>query len=178
MGKGGSPDIGTVRIQGDIDDFGNVMGDGCEQTEITLDWPEALLELQVRDQSREIGISSALAVSVDATLDLGHPCLDGGDGGSDGSAHIIVIMDTEGNVGKRSLNLGNDVIGRRRQCAAVRVAQDETLRTCFMSHPEHIESEPRIGLVSVEEMLGVEEDPTSVSLEELDRLAHHSHTLI
>jgi hypothetical protein len=64
------------------------------------------------------------------------------------------------------------------QGPAVGVAEDQGLGTGLLGGTEDALGEVGIGLVPIEEMLGIEEDAEVVGPEELHRVGHHGHRLV
>ncbi len=74
VGEGGGADEGLMGIGRDVDQLGDVMGDRREPLEpVGADGADPHLQASGRAPWRsQIGVAGALAVAVDATLDLGH----------------------------------------------------------------------------------------------------------
>ena len=70
-----------MRIQADVDHFGDVVGDGGELFEVCdIKHGNSHLEHQIGDDSGQVGVAGSLAVSVDAALHLAHTQVDGDQG--------------------------------------------------------------------------------------------------
>ena len=173
VGESGGADVGLLGVGGHVDQLGDVVGDGREAFEaVGRDGADVELQREVGDGGRQIGVTGALAVAVDAALDVGGAGPDGGDGVGHGAAGVVVEMDAD-----LALEIGDDaghdpldVVGHG---PAVGVAQDEGLDAGLLGRPEDPEAELGVVPVAVEEVFGVEEHSESVLAEEGHRLRGH-----
>ncbi len=76
------------------------------------------------------------------------------------------------------VDLADDPLHLVRQRAAVGVAQHEDLCTLGGGGLEHAEGVLGVGLVAVEEVLGVEEDAQALAAQEPDGVADHGDALV
>ena len=171
--------VGGVRRQ--VDELGHVAAHRGEPLEAAL--REALhpeLQLEVGDAGHEVGVAGALAVAVDRALELGGPAEHRGDGVGDRAPAVVLGVDADLLVGAEVVrHLADDPLHLVGQRAAVGVAEHEAVGAVGGGRLEHAEGVLGVGLVAVEEVLGVEEHPqTGRGLEEGHRLAHHGHALV
>ena len=178
MGERRLAGVGLLRGRREVHQLGNVMRDRGEVLEAIFgDGFDAHLEAEVGDDRDQIAVAGALAVPVDRALHLHGPADHAGDGVGDATARVVVQVhaDTAVDVGHDGLHRLLHVV---RQRAAVGVAQDQALGAGHGRGLEHSQRELGVVLVAVEEVLGVEEHPTPLSHEVLDRVGHHRDALV
>ncbi len=95
VSKRRGPDVRAMRVEADVDDLGDVVRDRCQHRQVTRDRLSPHFELKVGYQSRQIGVSGPLSVSVDTSLDLSDPNLRRQNRRSNGGTHIVVVMNAE-----------------------------------------------------------------------------------
>ena len=125
-----------------------------------------------------------LALPVRSPYPLTVPCSwvapadHGGDRVGHRAAGVVLGVDAEGLVAEVGVHLGDDALHLVRQRAAVGVTAHEARRRRWWRRPPSRGGVLGVGLVAVEEVLGVEEHPQAGGLEELDALRHHRHALV
>ena len=105
----------------------------------------------------EVGVAGALAVAVDGALHVRAARLDRDERVRDRAAGVVVRVDAERHV-ERERHLAHDAQHLVRQRAAVGVAEHDRVGAGLGGRPADLERVGRVGLVAVEEVLGVEED--------------------
>ena len=169
VGEGAEADERLIAAHRQVGQFGDVAGDGGEGGELlAADGGVAELEFEIGDDGAEIGVAAALAIAVDAALDVRAARLDRGDGVGDGDVGIVMGMDADDAVEasgglRRRLRRGGAV-----RCAAVGVAEAEDVGAGFLGGFERAQGELGIVLVAVEEMLGVVDHFAAVVFEIAD----------
>ena len=139
--------------------------------------PPVQLELEVGDHVDEVGVAGALAVAVDAALDVRRAGIDGGEGVGDRAAGVVVAVDAHADAG-RLHDVVDDVGDPAGQHAAVGVAQRDDVGAGVVRRPQHLERVGPVEPVAVEEVLGVEEDLLPLGAEVADGVAHHREVLL
>ena len=77
--EGRAAHVGDMRVQREIDQFGQVMRDRGQAMQPVLgDCFDPHLEGEVGNQGAQVGIPGPFAIPIDTTLDLVHPLEDGG----------------------------------------------------------------------------------------------------
>ena len=177
VSEGARTDVGLARIRHDVGDLGDRVRDpGCFAQCAVRQHPQAALELEVRHQRHEIGIAGSLAVAVERPLDVSRARVDRGEGVGDRATGVVVAVDAEPDTGRVIDGRDDltDIVGKQ---PAVRVAQRDQLRASFGSRPHYGQRIRRIAAVTVEEVLGVEEDAAAKANQERHRVAHHREVL-
>ena len=95
---------------------------------------EAELELEVRHDGDEVGVSGALAVAVDGALDVGRPGVDGRDELATAQPVSLWQWMPEPGAG-RGDDVGDDLLDLVRQHAAVGVAEHDDLGPGLVRRP-------------------------------------------
>ena len=137
----------------------------------------AHLEHEPADDGDEVGVAGALAVAVDRALHLRAARIDRHERVGDRAARIVVRVDAERRAHPR-LHVGDDARDVARQHAAVGVAQHDRVGAGLGGSGAHGDRVVGVGVVAVEEVLGVEEDGAALALEVGDRVARHLDALV
>ena len=137
----------------------------------------ALLQLQAGHHAEQVGVARPLAVPVRGALHVGDAGVDRDQGVGHAAGGVVVAVDAQ--PGLRAVaDGGDDVAEFVRHHAAVRVAQRDQVGACLHGRPYHFQGVVRVGLVAVEEVLGVEEDPLPVLAQVGDRVRDHREVLL
>ena len=124
---------------------------------------QAHLEGQVGDHGAQVGVAAPLAQAVDRALDLAGPGPDRGQAVGHCAVGVVVGVDADRQRAKLPAHgLGDlkDLVG---QPAAVGVAQGQDVRPGIGRGLQDLHGVLRIGLVPIEEVLGVEDRPPGPS---------------
>ena len=181
VGEGAGADIRLVRVWRDVGDLRHEARELGQVGQVAAagDGLESELERQVRPDGDEVGVAAALAVAVDGALDVTGTGLDGSEGVSHRQAGVVMNVDPEGNTaaqfGTHVPRQGGDLLG---EAAAVGVAQHHRRRAGRDGGAQGGDRVGRIGLVAVEEVLGVVDDLAPGGAQEVDRLADHRQVLV
>ena len=178
VSEGAVADVGLLRPRGEVGDFADEVADVGEAGELVVrDDVAALLELEAGDDAEHVGVAAALAVAVDAGLDLADAVLEGGEAVGDGDIGVVVAVDAERCAGEGALYAFDGLEELRRQGAAVGVAEHETIDAVVDGGSQAGEGIVGVRREAVEEVLGVEEDLLADGLEEADGVAQHGEVL-
>ena len=178
MGEDGRAHEGLLRVRSDVDQLGDVVRHRGEQRQpVGWDGRHLELEREVGHHRGQVGISGTLAVAVDAPLHVGgahrHP------GQRVRHRAPAVVVEVHADLGLEAVDdAADDALDLVGQRASVRVAQHQRLGTGLLGGLQDAEGEPGVGLVAVEEVLGVEEHPQVVGPQECHRVRHHGHGLV
>ena len=137
------PDIGLLRVGGEVHELGDVVRDRREPLEaVGRDGPDVQLQRQVGDRRREVGVAGPLAVAVDAALDVGRAGPDRGERVGHRTARVVVEVhpDLALEVGHHAGHDALDVVG---QGPAVGVAEHEGLGAGLLGGPQHPQARTR-----------------------------------
>jgi hypothetical protein len=158
VGEGAVPHEGLPVEVHDVGDLVHEAG-GVPQAAHLLpaEAPVALLELQVRDDGAEVGVADALPEAVDGSLDVHGPRSHRHDGVCHRAFGVIVCVDPEGSL-HLFLHRPGDFLNFRRKGAAVGVAEHEALGPRLFGRTEALDRVFGISLITVVEVLRVEED--------------------
>ncbi len=179
VGEGGCTHVREVRIEGEVHDLGDVMRNRGEAAHsFRGDRGEPHLQGQVGDHRTQIGVPGPLPVPVDASLNLGHPRAYGDERVRHGGARVIVKVTSEDRVRDDFGDFPDHLLDLVGEETAVGVAQDQPLGSGLVGCLQRFESEPGVGPVPVEEVLGIEEDPPTVGAEMRDRIADHGDAFL
>ncbi len=139
----------------------------------------AELELQVRDDRREVRVAGALAEAVERSLHMAGAGLDGRHRVGHGATGVVVAVDADDRVvADVGLDVGDDSTDLTRQRSAVGVAQHEMRCAVDDCSFERAEREFGIVLVAVEEVLEVDEHHPAFAMEVLHRVGDHCSALV
>ena len=180
VGERRRTDVGVGGVGRQVHQLGHVPADRGEPLDAPLGQTgDAHLELQVGHHRHEVGVARALAVAVDRPLDVGDAGDDGGHRVGHGAAAVVLRVDAELLIGAEvGRDLGHDPLDLVGQRATVGVAQHEDLGALDGRRLEHPERELGVGLVAVEEVLGVEEHPLAGRPQEPHGVGHHGDALV
>ncbi len=169
------PDIRSLGVEWTIQNLSNVIADRRETRQTTLrETRVSHLQLEIRDHGGEVGVSRALAETVQRALHVTHPCTHRCHGVGNRTTSVVVAMDSESRVGADVRTDGcDDVVHFVWQRSTVRVTHDEMRRAVHDRSFGHLQREFRIAFVSVEEVFEVDEHAPTVSVEELHRVTDH-----
>ena len=169
------PDIGLAAVRAAVQQFVQHMRYGSQPFELRRRNPGlvACLQGQGRNHRNQVGIAATLTQPVDRTLDLPDPRLDRGQGIGNRVFGIVMGVDAEMRAGDMPRDLGYDAIDLVRQGAAVGIAQHDPARAGVVGGLQAVQGEFRVGLVAVEEMLGVEHNLVEPPARQRDALADH-----
>ena len=178
VGERRRADVGLAGGRREVRDLGHRVRDAGRLAEQPLgqDGP-VQLELEVGDDRDEVGVAGALAVAVDAALDVRRARGDGGQRVGDRAAAVVVRVDADAGAG-RGDDVVHDLGDPVGQHAAVGVAERDDLGAGLGCGAEDLEGVVTVGAVAVEEVLGVEEDGLPLLAQVAHRVAHHREVLL
>ena len=160
-----------------VGDLGDRVGDARGLGQLSLgQHRHAELQLEVGDGRDEVGVAGALAVPVDAALQVGGAGQHGRHRVGDRAAGVVVGVDAETRAGGH--HVGDDLADLVRQHAAVRVAEDDDLRTGLGRGADDLQRVVAVVEVAVEEVLAVDEHALTLGAQVLDGVAHHREVLL
>ena len=154
--KCASTDVCSVIVRAQVRDFCHEMREVIELRESALRYalqPE--LELDVRQDRAEVGIAAAFAIAVDRPLHVSRTCSNRCNGVGHATFAVVVRVDSDAGVGKSGAKRADDLVDLPGHRAAVGIAQDERFGARLLRRPQRLEGILRVGLVPVEEVLGV-----------------------
>ena len=134
------------------------------------------LQQQGRDQRDQIGIAAALAQAVQRALDLPRAGAERRQAVGDRILGVVVAMDAD-LAARDPGHLADDALDLMRQRPAIGVAEHEPARPGALGRLQAIEGIGGIGLVAVEEMLGVEHRLGATRDRQRDALLDHGEIL-
>ena len=180
VGERRHADVGVGRVRRQVHQLGHVPAHGGEALEAPVGQAlDAHLQLEVGDAGHQVGVAGALAVAVDRALELGGAAEHRRDGVGDRAAGVVLGVDAELLVGAEvGVDLAGDPLHLVGQRAAVGVAHHQAVGAVGGRRLQHAEGVLGVGLVAVEEVLGVEEHAQAGGLQERHALAHHRHALV
>jgi hypothetical protein len=180
VGEGRRADVRRLRVERPVEHLGDVVAHRGQALEPAGGQAvEAELELQVRDDGRQVGVARALAEAVEGALHLAHAGEHGGHGVGDGTARVVMAVDAERGVAADvTVHRGDDLADLVRQAAAVRVAQHEVRRPTDDGGFQRPQRDLGVVLVAVEEVLEVDHHPPAGAAEEAHRVADHRLALV
>src|SRR5262249_3160537 len=135
------------------------------------------LQLQVCDDGAQVGIATALAVSVDAALHVGRALLYSRQSVCDSDIAIIMCVDAENTI-EATTHLSDDFSDATGKRSAIGVAQTEDIGAGLLSCFQRAQREIRIGVVAVKEMFGIVDQLFAVLLEKSDGLGNQLKVLL
>ena len=161
-----------------IGQLGDEARDGGQGLQLlAADGGVAQLQLQIGDDGHDVGVAAALAVAVHAALHVGAAGFHRGDGIGHGDVAIVMRVDADDAV-EALANFRNHFDDAMRQIAAVGVAQAQHVGAGLLRGFERAHGEIGIGVVAVEEMLGVVDHFAAVVLEILYGFADQQQILL
>ena len=174
----GEPYVGLVRVRRDVGDLADRVGDPGQLGQAAVRQHRApLLELEPRDDAEQVGVAGPLAVAVRGALHVGRARVHGDQRVGHGAGGVVVAVDAEPRPGRRG-DRCDHVAELARHHAAVGVAERDDLRAGFGRDAHDLERVGRVGAVTVEEVLRVQEDPLAVTAEVLDGVPDHGQVLL
>ncbi len=97
MRKGAVTNVGLLRVQAEVGPFTNVSGCFGQVLQLLIgDAVVAHLQLERRNDGTKVGVATALAVTVDGSLDVARAVLYGKQGVGHGHLAVVVSVDAEG----------------------------------------------------------------------------------
>ena len=171
--------VGMVRGNGQVARFGYELGGPRKVAQVVgADAAEPHLELHVGDGGEQVGVAHALADAADGALDLQRARADGGKRVGHRTAGIVVTVNAQLLAGKRARNDADYLLHLEGKRAAVRLAKIDGVGTGLACRADARERVVGIGLVAVEEVLGVEHDGEPVGLQIRDRVGDHAQVFL
>ena len=166
VGERRAPDVRLVVVRRDVRDLGDGPRQLREGAQLAAARRQQLvlgLEREAGEDADHVRVAAALAVAVDRRLDVANARLHGGEGVRDRELGVVVGVDAQREAVRRlrrrrrapprvSARIVSSSPGER---AAVGVAQDERPRAAVARGPKRRERVVAVGLVAVEEVLGV-----------------------
>lgn len=149
----------------DIGNFGNKMGEVVKAIQFPVRQTLAAhFEFEIGHDGDQVGIATALANSINGSLDLDRALPNGRQRVDDRALGVVVGVDSE-RVRESRLEPVEDALQIPWQGPAVGVAQNNRLRAAPDGRLQRFQRIRRIGFVAVKEMLGIIDDPFAVCLE-------------
>jgi hypothetical protein len=136
----------------------------------------AHLQLEIRQNGAEVGVAAPLAIAIHTTLHVRCSGIHGGECIGDGDIGIVVSVNAD-YAGKPIPHQRDDFCNPMRQRAAIGVAEAENIRARLMCRLQGPQRKIGIGIVAIEEMLGIVDDFAAVLLQILDRLPDQQQIL-
>ena len=162
VGEGGIADVGRMGVGGAVEAL-------VEQTRNTGELAEAVyadtcligvgelgLEQERGNQGDKVGVAATFAEAVERALDLAHTGAHRSKTVGDGVLGIVLGVNAELVAGDMGHDLADDALDLVGQRAAVGIAQHDPACAGIGGSAQAVEGKARIGLVAVEEVLGVE----------------------
>ncbi len=135
------------------------------------------LQFQIGDDRHDVGVAAALAIAVDAALHVRAAGFHRGDGIGHCDVAIVVRVDADHAV-EPLAHFRDHLDDAVRQIAAVGVAQAQHIGAGFLGGFERAQRELGVGVVAVEEMLGVVDHFAAVVFQILHGLADQLQVLL
>ena len=176
--EGAEPDVGLVGVRRDVGDLADRVGDPGHLLEACCGQHRAaLLQLQARHHAEQVGVAGPLPVAVRGALHVGDARVHRDQRVGHAAGGVVVAVDAQAGLGG-VLHAGYGVAELGREHAAVGVAQRDDVGAGRRGGPDDLQRVGRIGLVAVEEVLGVEEDPLAVAAQVGDGVGDHLEVLL
>jgi len=179
VGKGTAPDVRRLIGRAQVGDFADKVGRFGQPREIAVSQRlDAHLELQVGDHRAEVGVAAALTIAVDGALHVSGASLHGQQRVGHGYTGVIVGMDAQGDSWERVAHgcyHSTHLVGEH---ATVCVAQHHDVGACLGSHPQRRQGIGCVQAVSVEKVLGVENDFHARSFDIGHGVVDHGQVLV
>ena len=186
MGERRAPDVRLVVVRGDVGDLGDrarQLGQAGQVAAAGRHERVRRLEREVGQDADHVRVAGPLAVAVDRRLDVADPGRHRRHRVGDRELGVVVGVDAPGH--GRRVGVGvearphvaddrDELVGQR---PAVRVAQDERPRAGLARGPQRRQRVVAVGLVAVEEVLGVVDRLAPVIDHEADRVGDHVEVL-
>src|SRR5699024_1213636 len=178
MCEGAGPDVGLPGERGDIGDLADGMGDPGDlpQTGATESTYVAL-EFEIGHYGEDVGVASAFAVAVDATLYVLRSRGDGGHGVGHGAAGIVMSVDAQGAAGAGG-DLGDDLVHPFRKHAPVGIAQGDDVGSGLHRGGHRAQGVVGVVAVAVEDVLGVQDHAAALVTQVADGVGDHRQVLL
>ena len=176
VGEGSVPNVRGAGIGLDVGPLVDIVRQLPQLSEL-LRLFETEFQNQVRKDTDQIGVPAALPVAVHRALNVTGPRPDCAQGVRYGEVTVVMGVDSDGDGVLRhraSYPLRNEV-GER---PAVRIAEDNAVRTSVDRSRQRSLSVGGIGPPAVEVVLGVEDDLLALLLEKSHRSADHLEILV
>ena len=178
--EGGIADVGRVVIGRPVQQFVDQPRD-MGQLRQALGRDAGLvahLEHQGRDQRHQIGVAAALAEPIDRAVHHARTGTHRRQAAGDRVFGVVVAVDGDPVARDMLADLADDLLDFVRQRAAVGVAQDDPTGAAVGRRHDAIEREFGVGLVAVEEVLGVEQRLLLLGHQMRDAVADHRDVLV
>ena len=174
------PDERRLRVDRPVQGLGHVVADRGQPLDPPLGQTlVSHLQLQVRDDRRQVGVAGALPQPVERALHVTGTGFDRSDRVGDRTAGVVVAVDPDDRVvADVGLHVGDDLSDLVRQRATVRVAQHEVRGAVDDRGLDRPERELRVLAVAVEEVLQVDEHLAALSLQERDGIGDHRRAFV
>ena len=171
-------DVGLLILGRHVHQFGHVMRDRGEAGQaLARHGLDAHLEREIRHEHGVVAIAGALAIAVHRSLHVrrtgNHTC----HCVCHGAAGVVLGVHADLDAVEVLDHLAHDLFDLMGQRTSVGVAQHQAIGTVHRRCLEHRQRELWVALVTVEEMLRIEEDAQPLPLEKLDRVADHGDAL-
>ena len=178
MREGGQADVRLVTVRRDVGDLADRVRDPRHLRDArAVEHDLALLQLQPGDHAEQVRVACALAVAVGGALHVGGARLDGDQGVRDAAAGVVVAVDADARAGPGH-DCVDDVAEFRRQHAAVGVAQRDHRGARLGGGADALKRVGGVGLVTVEEVLGVDKHPLAFRAQVPDGVPDHREVLV
>ena len=138
----------------------------------------AELQLQVGNDRTQVGIPAAFAQTIDRPLHLRGARLHGADRVGDGHLAVVVAVDADRDAGEAFADHAGDLVDFVRETAAVGVAQHQAVGAGLGRGGERAQGIVGVGLVAVEEVLGVVHQFLALLLQIAHRVGDHRHVFV
>ena len=171
--------VRMVRGNGQVARLGDELGGPRKVAQVVgTDAAESHLELHVGDGGEQVGVAHALADAADGALHLQRARTDSGKRVGHRTAGIVVTVNAQLLVGKRTRNDADYLLHLEGKRAAVRLAKIDGVGAGLACRAHARERVVGISLVAVEEVLGVEHDGEPVGLQIRDRVGDHAQVFL
>ncbi len=178
--EGVAPHVGLVGVGRDVAELGDEVRDLGQPGEVLVgDAVAAHRQLEGGDDGAEVGVAAALPVAVDRALDVEDSLLDGDQAVGHGAAGVVVGVDAQGYGAAQCLpHFAHGPAQAHGESGPVGVAEDHGLGPRLDRGAEAAKGVIGMGLVRVEEVLGIVDHPLALLPEEGDRLRDHAQVLV
>ena len=174
----GQAHVRLVGVRRDVGDLADLVRDPAHLRQALLGQDlAALLQLQAGHHAEQVGVARPLAVPVGGALHVRDAGVDRNQGVGHAAGGVVVAVDAQPGL-RAAADGGDDVAEFVRHHAAVGVAQRDQVGAGPHGRADHFQGVVRVGSVTVEEVLGVEEDPLPVLAQVGDRVRDHREVLL
>ncbi len=158
VGEGALADVGRVLVRGQVEALVQEPRDPRQLGQLVVADADLELGLQLQggDQRDQVGVAAALAQPVERALNVAHPGANRGQRVGDGVAGIVVGVNAQVGAGNMLGHLADDPLDLVRQGAAVGIAEHDPAGTGLVGRLDAGQRIVGIGLVAIEEVLGIE----------------------